>query len=163
MSNIQTKKLYEIAIVTAGQSPESINYSDNEGTPFLQGNRTFGIKYPKIDVFTKKITKLAKKGDILVSVRAPVGDLNVAHCDICIGRGLASINAKDSDNQFLYYILKHNINSLIKKSNGSIFQSINRSDLENLEVVFPKKNQKIISKLLSALDDKIELNNKINS
>ena len=84
-------KFKEIANFVAGQSPQSKYYTENEGTPFLQGNRTFGQFYPEIDTYTTKVTKMAKKGDILMSVRAPVGDLNFAPTDLCIGRGLSSI------------------------------------------------------------------------
>ena len=79
----------EIANFVAGQSPKSEFYSANEGIPFLQGNRTFGMFYPKIDTYTTKTTKIAHEGDILMSVRAPVGDLNFAPCELCIGRGLS--------------------------------------------------------------------------
>ncbi|MDD4528052.1 MAG: restriction endonuclease subunit S, partial [Candidatus Margulisbacteria bacterium] len=72
-------KFREIADFIAGQSPESKYYSDNDGVPFLQGNRTFGVFYPTIDTYTRKVTKMAKKGDILMSVRAPVGDLNFSN------------------------------------------------------------------------------------
>jgi type I restriction enzyme S subunit len=93
--------LSDIAIVTAGQSPKSEFFSNEEGFPFLQGNRTFGFLYPEIDTYTKKITKKANSVDILISVRAPVGDLNIAPCDLCIGRGLASVRAKDNNNSFI--------------------------------------------------------------
>ena len=91
-------KLSQISDVIAGQSPESNYYSNVEGVPFLQGNRTFGSLYPTIDSYTSKVTKWAKKGDVLMSVRAPVGDLNIAPCDLCIGRGLASIRARNGNN-----------------------------------------------------------------
>ena len=107
--------LDKIADIVAGQSPKSIYYSSNEGVPFLQGNRTFGGLYPTIDTYTKKVTKLARKGDLLISVRAPVGDLNFAHCDLCIGRGLAGIRAKNGDNNFVYYALKFNLKKLLKR------------------------------------------------
>ena len=99
--NANIVKLSELATIVAGQSPESKYYNNISGTPFLQGNRTFGTKYPSIDTYTTKVTKLAHKGDVLMSVRAPVGDINIANRDICIGRGLASIRAKDNDNDFI--------------------------------------------------------------
>lgn len=147
-----------------GQSPKSENYCNNEGTPFLQGNRTFGEKYPEIDIYTKQITKLAKKGEILISVRAPVGDLNIAPVDLCIGRGLSAINSFDSNNEFLYYCLKYNVRNILKQSSGTTYDSINRDILENFELITPKKEDYIkVGEILSKIDNKIELNNKINS
>ena len=157
--------LNKIVDVVAGQSPKSIYYSSNEGVPFLQGNRTFGGLYPTIDTYTKKVTKLARKGDLLISVRAPVGDLNFAHCDLCIGRGLAGIRAKNGDNNFVYYALKFNLKKLLKKGTGTTFDSINKDTLEDLEIIIPETevDRFKISKTLSNIDAKIELNNQINA
>lgn len=158
-------KFNEIANFVAGQSPKSEYYSEYEGTPFLQGNRTFGIFYPKIDTYTKKVTKIAHKGDILMSVRAPVGDLNFAPVDVCIGRGLASVTAKDGDNAFLFYALKYNINNLVKQSNGTTYDSVTGDIVKNMDMIIPENKAmcKRISKLLYSLDSKIENNNKIIS
>ena len=158
-------ELSELAEVTAGQSPESSFYTKDKGTPFLQGNRTFGAKYPSIDTYTTKITKLANKGDVLMSVRAPVGDVNIANSDICIGRGLASIRAKDNNNDFIYYTLKYNVPNLLKCGNGTTFASVNRDDIEAFKVIIPAnpEDRKKVSHLLSSIDEKIEINNKINT
>ena len=157
-------KLSKLANINMGQSPKSENYCNNEGVPFLQGNRTFGEKYPEIDTYTKQITKLAKKGEILISVRAPVGDLNIAPVDLCIGRGLSAINSFDSNNEFLYYCLKYNVRNILKQSSGTTYDSINRDILENFELITPKKEDYIkVGEILSKIDNKIELNNKINS
>ena len=156
-------KLSKLANINMGQSPKSENYCNNEGTHFLQGNRTFGEKYPEIDIYTKQITKLAKKGEILISVRAPVGDLNIAPVDLCIGRGLSSINSFDGNNEFLYYCLKYNVRNILKQSSGTTYDSINRDILENFELITPKKEDYIkIGEILSKIDNKIELNNRIN-
>jgi type I restriction enzyme, S subunit len=158
-------KLSKIASVLPGQSPSSNFYSYSEGTPFLQGNRKFGHLYPTFDIYTKKITKLAKKGDVLMSVRAPVGDLNLAPCDLCIGRGLASINAKNGDNWFIYYALKYNIKNLLRQGAATTFDSVNRDIINDFELIIPEKNidRTNASKVLSLIDRKIELNNKISS
>lgn len=158
-------KFNEIANFVAGQSPKSEYYSEEEGTPFLQGNRTFGIFYPKIDTYTKKVTKIAHKGDILMSVRAPVGDLNFAPLDVCIGRGLASITAKNGDNAFLFYALKYNIKNLIRQSNGTTYDSVTGDIVKDMDMIIPKSkvSWKKISNLLYSLDSKIENNNKIIS
>jgi type I restriction enzyme S subunit len=158
-------KLSEIADVVAGQSPESIYYSNIEGVPFLQGNRTFGTLYPSIDTFTSKVTKLAKKDEVLMSVRAPVGDLNFAPCDLCIGRGLASIKAKNGNHKFIYYALKYNIKNLLRQGSGTTFDSVNKDVINELELIIPedKEARNNVTKVLSDLDSKIELNNRINA
>lgn len=160
MNKIKLKKL---AKVIAGQSPESAYYNLNgDGMPFLQGNRTFGNINPNINTWTTKITKIAPSNSVLISVRAPVGDLNITKDDICIGRGLASINAFDGDNRFIYYCLKYNLKSIINQSNGTTFFSINKNSIENILLIVPK-NTKNVSELLSVLDNKIEINNRINA
>lgn len=158
-------KFKEIADYVAGQSPESKYYSNTEGIPFLQGSRTFGLLYPTIDTYTKKITKIAKKGDILMSVRAPVGDLNIAKEDLCIGRGLSAISSKTGNNIFLFYSLKYNIQNLIRQSSGTTFDSITRDVIENMNMIIPddKSIHLKISKLLFDIDLKIDINNKINA
>lgn len=164
MSKPYTSKLSTIGDVIQGQSPKSEYYSNSEGTPFLQGNRTFGYLYPFFDTYTKKVTKLAKKGDVLMSVRAPVGALNFAPCDLCIGRGLASIRSKNKDSKFIYYTLKHNVNNLIRQAGATTFDSVNRDLILNFDLVIPRteEDRKLVSQLLSNLDQKIERNNKIN-
>lgn len=159
-----TTKLSNIADVIQGQSPESEFYSKFDGVPFLQGNRTFGNLYPSFDTFTHKVTKIANKGDVLMSVRAPVGALNYAPCDLCIGRGLASIRAKDGNNQFVYYALKYNVNNLIKQGSATTFDSVNKDIINDFELIIPenKIERNTIAKVLSSLDSKIGLNNRIN-
>jgi len=158
-------KFNEIAEFIAGQSPESKFYSKTNGTPFLQGSSTFGIFYPIVENYTTKITKIAKKGQILMSVRAPVGDLNIANQDICIGRGLSAISSKNNNTLFLFYVLKHNIKNLIRQSNGTTYDSITRDIIDNMEIIIPddEKSYSKISKLLFDFDKKIEINNKINA
>ena len=97
-------KLKDIVNVTMGQSPKSEFYNTTgEGVPFLQGNRTFGLKYPTFDTFTTKVTKMANAGDVIMSVRAPVGDLNITPSDVCLGRGVCSLRMKNENQEFLYY------------------------------------------------------------
>src|ERR1700722_8639955 len=166
MNNVKYKtKLSNIADVLQGQSPESRYYSDSIGTPFLQGNRSFGNLYPSIDTYTSKITKLAKKGEVLMSVRAPVGDLNFTPFDICIGRGLASIKAKNGNNIFIYYALKYNIQNLIKQGAATTFDSVNKDIINSFELIIPKEEaiRNKVSIILFFFDSKIELNNHINT
>ena len=154
--------LKDIATIIMGQSPKSEYYSDFNGTPFLQGNRTFNNLYPTIDTYTTKITKTAEKNDILFSVRAPVGEINIAPFELCIGRGLSAIRSKNKDNKFLHYLLIYKLKDIHSKSTGIIFKSINNSTLENLEIKIPnEKFQKFIGTLLRNIDNKVELNHKI--
>ena len=100
--------LGDIANVTMGQSPKSEFYnSERQGVPFLQGNRTFGKRYPTFDTYTTKVTKIAHVGDVIMSVRAPVGDLNFAPADMCLGRGVCGIRMKNGNQDFLFYLLKY--------------------------------------------------------
>ena len=109
-------KLGEIVEVTMGQSPKS-EYYNNEGVgfPFLQGNRTFGFKYPAFDTYTTVMTKQAKAGDVIMSVRAPVGELNITPIDMCLGRGVCSLRMKNGNQSFLFYMMKYYVPYLIRK------------------------------------------------
>jgi len=152
-------KLGEVAEIKMGQSPESKYYNDKGiGLPFLQGNKTFGYKYPEIDIFCSNPIKIAKKGEVLISVRAPVGDINIANQDICIGRGLASINSLFNQNEFLFYCLKYSKNDLLASETGTVFGSINKDTLNNFPILLPPlPEQKAIAEVLSSIDDKIDL------
>lgn len=158
------KKLGEECYIVMGQSPESKTYnSKKEGTPFLQGRKTFGRIYPYIDTWTTHPIRIGKRSSVLFSVRAPVGDVNIATEEICIGRGLASISMKNKHNLYLYYLLLNNRENIKNMSTGTVFESINRSELENLVLKFhEEKEQYKIEKLLGNIDKKIELNNQIN-
>ena len=158
-------KLSDIAIVTMGQSPKGDTYN-NQGTgmPFLQGNRTFGDRYPEFDTWTTSPTKIAKAGDVIMSVRAPVGDLNITPVEMCLGRGVCSIRAKNGCQDFIYYLMKHSMSQLLSKESGTVFGSVNRNDINGLDVDVPEKDeeQKKIARYLAVIDEKIETNKKIN-
>ena len=158
-------RLGEIAEITMGQSPKSQYYNNTgDGIPFLQGNRTFGFKKPIFDTYTTHITKTAKAGDVIMSVRAPVGDLNITPKDICIGRGVCSLRMKNGNQEFLYYMMKYYVNHLLKRESGTVFGSVNRHDIETLDIDIPEENvQKKIARYLSMIDEKIELNSSINN
>ena len=161
----KTVKLKDIASITMGQSPKGSSYNkEKKGMPFLQGNKTFGRLYPSIETWTTEPTKIGKKGTVLMSVRAPVGDLNIANQDVCIGRGLCSIEMKNEKNEYLYYLLKNAMKEIKRKSTGTVFASINKKELEEIKVIdFNEKEQIKIAKVLSNIDKKIELNNQINN
>ena len=159
-------KLEDIVDVTMGQSPKSEYYNtEGKGYPFLQGNRTFGFKYPTFDTYTTVMTKPAKAGDVIMSVRAPVGDLNITPVDMCLGRGVCSLRMKNGNQDFLFYMMKYYSPHLLKKESGTVFGSVNRNDINGLEVNIPEdvQVQKKIARYLEMIDDKIELNNAINN
>lgn len=159
-------KLEDIVDVTMGQSPKSEYYNtEKNGYPFLQGNRTFGFKYPTFDTYTTVMTKFAKAGDVIMSVRAPVGALNITPVDMCLGRGVCSLRMKNGNQSFLFYMMKYYVSHLIKKESGTVFGSVNRNDINGLEVDIPEdvEEQKKIARYLEMIDDKIELNNAINN
>lgn len=157
-------KLSEIADIIMGQSPKSDYYNtEGKGIPFLQGNRTFGMKYPFFDTWTTKVTKEAQAGDVIMSVRAPVGALNITTEDVCLGRGVCGLRMKNGRQDFLFYLMKFSMPQLLNKETGTIFGSVNRNDISNLTVLVPEDNvQDKVSHILKNIDDKIENNNKIN-
>lgn len=133
------KKIGEVCEVIAGQSPEGKNYNNSmKGLPFYQGKKDFGnifIKPP--NVWTTQNTKIAEKDDILMSVRAPVGPVNISTEKICIGRGLAAIRpSKEIDRDFLFnYFLK--IETELVGNKGAVFNSINKAQIEDLNIPLP--------------------------
>ena len=133
-----TVKLGEVAEVVAGQSPRGEYYNEvGEGIPFYQGKTEFSdvsIRVPR--VWTTETTKIAEKGDILMSVRAPVGPVNLSTERVCIGRGLASIRAKRINRMFLFYYLK-SIKDDIRGNGGAVFDSISKTKIMRLSVPFP--------------------------
>lgn len=159
-------RLEEIVDVTMGQSPRSEYYNaEKKGYPFLQGNRTFGFKYPTFDTYTTQMTKLAKAGDVIMSVRAPVRALNITPVDMCLGRGVCSLRMKNGNQSFLFYMMKYYASHLLQKESGTVFGSVNRNDINGLVVDIPEdiQEQKKIARYLEMIDDKIELNNQINN
>ncbi|MDO8664110.1 MAG: restriction endonuclease subunit S [Candidatus Liptonbacteria bacterium] len=137
--NWQTKKLGEVCKVIAGQSPEGRFYNKTgNGLPFYQGKKEFTEKFiGEPTTWTTEITKEARAGDILMSVRAPVGPINFATEKICIGRGLAAIRAsKEIENNFLFNFL-HKFESEIVGNAGAVFNSINKTQIENINIPLP--------------------------
>jgi type I restriction enzyme S subunit len=135
-------ELQEIANITMGQSPPGNSYNDvGVGTIFFQGATDFGARFPSVREYTTQPSRLAKKGDILMSVRAPVGTLNISGTDCCIGRGLAALSSKDSCITYLYWIMQ-NFKQVFDRRNGSgtTFGSITKDDLFTLPVVKPHRN-----------------------
>ena len=145
------KKLGDVCEVIAGQSPEGKYYNKiGKGLPFYQGKKEFAEKFiGEPTTWTTEITKEAQAGDILMSVRAPVGPINFATEKICIGRGLAAIRAtKLIDKEFLFSsLLKHE--SKIVGNTGAVFNSISKTQIENIEIILPPlpEQRAIVAKL----------------
>lgn len=160
----EVKELQKTAKVTAGQSPSSDTYNENGiGLPFYQGKTEFGDMYPVVRKWCSEPLKIAESLDILISVRAPVGDVNICQEKSCIGRGLASIRSnKYSDYMFLYYMIQHKNNDINKLAQGSTFTAINTKDLNGLKLPIPPlKEQQGIAEILSTTDNHIEKLDKI--
>ncbi|RLA69440.1 MAG: restriction endonuclease subunit S [Epsilonproteobacteria bacterium] len=137
---INIEKLEDIAKVIAGQSPISSYYNDTgEGYPFLQGKTDFGKLYPNAKTWCTKPKKIAKSKDILLSVRAPVGAVNIANTDLCIGRGICAIRANDKcHHKYLYYYLKTHERQIQRFQTGSTFKSITVAKIKQLKIPLPK-------------------------
>lgn len=136
----EERKLGEVCEVISGQSPEGKYYNtDGQGTPFYQGKKEFSFKYiGEPTMWTTAETKIATKGDLLMSVRAPVGDVNFATQRLCIGRGLAAIRTKEEiDKEYLFYYLVGK-KSCIKGKEGVGFASINRKEIMDIGIQYPE-------------------------
>ena len=133
--------LSDIAIVTMGQSPKGDTYNeDGVGTVFFQGRAEFGFRFPTRRLYTTDPKRMAQANDALMSVRAPVGDMNVAYEDCCIGRGLAAIRSKDGHQSFVLYTmfdLREELN--VFNGEGTVFGSINRDALNSMPISIPPK------------------------
>lgn len=150
--------LKNIAVITMGQSPSSSSYNEEGvGIPFYQGNADFGELYPTARIWCNEPKKIANKNDILISVRAPIGALNYATEQCCIGRGLASITVKDEAlRNYVFHLLKANRNKLINQGSGSTFKAIGKSNLEEIRIpIVDEMTQKKIMNLMDATEQTI--------
>lgn len=134
--------LSDIANITMGQSPDGASYNeDGEGMIFYQGSTDFGMRFPTVRQYTTAPTRFAKKGDILMSVRAPVGAVNIANTDCCIGRGLSALNSKLGSLSHLYFLIDVFKKTFENKNTvGTTFGSITKDELYTLPVVIPDKS-----------------------
>jgi len=133
-------KLAEICEINMGQSPPSNTYNEvGKGLSFFQGIKDFGFRYPTPSVYCSAPRKIAKPGDILFSVRAPIGELNLTLEDSCIGRGIAALRYKFGSNNFLFYLLKKSKRywKHTHEGGGTVFGDVTKEDLENFELLFP--------------------------
>jgi len=153
--------LSDIANITMGTSPEGETFNtENKGDVFYQGRTDFGFRFPSIRLYTTDAKRYAKAGDILMSVRAPVGDVNIAKEDCAIGRGLAAICPKDGCYSFLYYTMQ-NLSFELKKHDdeGTVFGSITKDDLFGLKIVSLDNDvRKSFEKTVAPIDNMIKNN-----
>lgn len=153
----RAKVLADIANITMGQSPSGTSYnSQGMGTIFFQGSTDFGWLFPTTRQYTTEPNRMAKKGDILLSVRAPVGTMNIAKDDCCIGRGLAALNSKTGSDSFLFYVMQYYKQIFdYRNSEGTTFGSITKDDLHSLPLAYPT------SDLLDKYDEIVSQSNKL--
>lgn len=138
----EVKSLNQVADIVMGQSPDGASYNlEQKGTIFFQGSTDFDWRFPNVRQYTTSPTRFAQKGDILLSVRAPVGDLNISPFECCIGRGLAALRSKSGNNSFLFYVMKY-FKTVFERRNteGTTFGSITKDDLHSLKLVAPADN-----------------------
>lgn len=160
-------QLADVAEIIMGQSPKGNTYNSiGKGIPLLNGPTEFGPSHPTPVFYTTAPTKVCKKGDLLFCVRgSTTGRMNRADREYCVGRGVGAFRAKtDSiDTKFIYYTLLYELPRLLSLSAGSVFPNLSRQDFENFSINWPDKNDRsAIASIFGALDDKIEMNRKMN-
>ena len=152
--------LSDIAHITMGQSPSGTSFNEEEkGIIFYQGRTEFGFRFPSIKLFTTEPTRISEPKSILMSVRAPVGDINISKNKCCIGRGLASIRPMTDSYSFLLYTMKSKAEELdLYNGEGTVFGSINRKELEGLTVLIPSCDViNAFNSFTTPIDEKIEV------
>lgn len=154
-------RLDRICVLNMGQSPVSTSYNETgDGLPFFQGNADFGPLHPAVRIWCNKPTKIAHSGDILISVRAPIGALNIADRECCIGRGLAALTVDETlcNRGYLWYAIANKVDELNAKGTGSTFKAISKSVLGETEIPLPSLNrQKQVIAILDKLTHLISL------
>lgn len=160
MPELQFEPLSAFADVTMGQSPDAaLCNTDEKGLPFLQGCAEFGARHPETHIYCAPPLRVAKQDSVLISVRAPVGTMNYADQDYCIGRGLGAFKAKPglSNAVFLKHAVEQNAGYLHRRSQGSTFAAVSTTDVRNVPVpAFPPSVQDRIASILSSIDTTIK-------
>jgi type I restriction enzyme S subunit len=153
--------LGELCKITMGQSPPGDSYNeDGHGVPFFQGRSDFGFRFPTKRMFTTNPKRFAEKSNTLVSVRAPVGDMNVALENCCIGRGVAAVIERGGNSTFTYYYLNHLTEHFKSfEDNGTVFGSITKKDFESIQCVIPPTKLISLFESTSHIFDELILNN----
>lgn len=152
------ERLGNIADIIAGQSPPSSTYnSEGKGLPFFQGKADYGEKYPSVRFWCSDPTKISLPEDILISMRAPVGPVNINVVESCIGRGLSAIRVKKNvSRDYIYYWLRLNQHLISEKETGSTFKAITQKVLNEIVIPFPSFNDQLhIANILSKTENLI--------
>ena len=151
-------RLEDTCHIIMGQSPPSTTYNNEGiGMPFLQGKAEFTELFPVPTKYCTMRLRISPQGSVLMSVRAPVGDVNLADTEYVIGRGLTSISLKHGNNLFLFYLLLHHKNRIQAQGYGSIFKSINKATINDFIVPLPQlSEQDAIAKIFQTVDKKIQ-------
>jgi type I restriction enzyme S subunit len=137
----EVKKLKDVCRLTMGQSPASEFYNETgEGQPFHQGVTDFGDRFPTDRLFCTIEGRIAERGDILFSVRAPVGRMNIADKKITIGRGLSAIRHNDDQQAFLWEQLRSRFTKDDMIGNGAIFAAVTKNDMQGIEILCPPRS-----------------------
>jgi type I restriction enzyme S subunit len=160
MSELQWAPLSSLADVTMGQSPGADHLNtDGNGLPFLQGCAEFGERHPEPKIFCDPPLRTAKGSSVLISVRAPVGTMNYADQDYCIGRGLGAFKAKEglSNSIFLKHAVEHSVGYLHRRSQGSTFAAVSTTDINTVPVpMFEFAEQNKIADIAQTIDLALE-------
>ena len=151
--------LKEIADIIMGTSPSGSSYNtEGIGDVFYQGRAEFGFRFPKRNMYTTEAKRFAEVDSILVSVRAPVGDINVAEERCCIGRGLASVKSKSNCDSYILYLMQ-SLKPVFDRFNGegTVFGSINKKAFENIKIIIPtEKDVSVFNAIVNSMDGKIK-------
>lgn len=132
------ERLADVCSLTMGQSPSSEFYNESgEGLPFHQGVTNFGDRYPTHVTYTTVTNRLAESGDVLFSVRAPVGRLNIADTQLVVGRGVSAIRHKQGKQVFLFHQLREKFKEEDTMGGGTIFKSVTKEDMQKIELISP--------------------------
>lgn len=146
--------------LTMGQSPPGTTYNeDRDGLPFYQGRTDFGYRYPTRRIYCTAPTRFAEHGDTLVSVRAPVGDINLANERCCIGRGVAAVRHKSGDRSFTYYMMQSLSEEFAAfEGDGTLFGAINKDGFHGIKMIVPSPEVlSAFTRIVAPMDAKIEV------
>lgn len=160
----EVKELGKIAIVNMGQSPDSENYNEiGDGLPLIQGNADIRNRKSFKRYFTTQLTKICDVGDLILSVRAPVGTIGVASFKSCLGRGVCALKSTKVDKEYLYQVLLNSEDKWKKIEQGSTFTAVSSGDVKKFKLLVPKNvaEQKAIAQVLSKVDAAIQKTEKL--
>ena len=153
----ERRPLIELAAVVMGQSPKSEFYNDRgDGLPFHQGVSDYGFRFVSHRTYSTAVTKVAEPGDILVSVRAPVGRINITRDTIVLGRGLAALRSRNAHQSYLFYALKNHFNVEDIIGTGAIYAATNKKELEGQIFLYPLGvQQQAFNEIANTIDRQI--------